>query len=157
MQKCIEPLGESVSDLECYYRLAQKLGFGDQMYNGMDDEEVAKAIYQWSSIPQWVSWEDFQKKGAVPVPFTVSMDKYQRAPALKWFHDPPKGSGLVTPSGMLEMYNQTIADLKGVDGNPGPIPKWFEPTEGKSSPLASKYPIIGHTMHFKHRMHSQFD
>jgi anaerobic selenocysteine-containing dehydrogenase len=158
MQKCIEPLGESVSDLQFYYRLAQKLGFGDQMYNGMTEEEVIKAIFQWSSIPQMgVSWQDFQKGAVVPIPFTMSMDKYERAPALKWFYDQPKGSGLVTPSGMLEIYAQTIADLKGENGNPAPIPKWFEPEEGKSSPLASKYPLIAHTMHFKYRLHSQFD
>ncbi len=158
MQKCIEPLGESVSDLQFFYRLAKKLGFGDQMYNGMTEEEVVKAIYQWSSIPQMgVSWDDFQKKGAALIPFTVSMDKYQRAPAMKWFYDQPTGSGLTTPSGMIEIYSQTIADLNGENGNPAPIPKWNEPNDGKSSPLASKYPLIGCTLHFKWRLHSNFD
>lgn len=159
MQKCVEPLGESKSDLALLYELAKKLGFGDQMYNGMTEEEIVKAIYNWSSIPSMgVSWQDFHDKGYALIPF-MNMDKYTRNTAMKWYYDQPKGSGLTTPSGMLEIYSKPMADAVGEDGNGfiAPIPKWYEPKDGKSSPLASKYPLISVIRHLKYRLHSQFD
>jgi anaerobic dimethyl sulfoxide reductase subunit A len=38
-----------------------------------------------------------------------------------------------------------------------PIPKYLEPWEGRSDPLAKKYPLQLITTHFKRRIHSQFD
>lgn len=76
MQKCIEPLGESKSDNAMFLQLANKLGFGDKMFNGMTEEDMVKAIYNWSSIPTMgVSWDDFQKKGYALIPF-IPMDQY---------------------------------------------------------------------------------
>lgn len=164
MQKCVEPLGESKSDMAMFLALAQKLGFGDTMYNGMTEEEIIKAIYNWSSIPSMgVSWQDFHDKGYALIPF-VPMDQYKRAPAMNWFYTQPKGSGLTTPSTMLEIYSKAYEDAVGKDGNgfTAPIPKWYAPNDkdklvGKESPLASKYSLIGHIGHWKWRFHSNFD
>lgn len=60
---------------------------------------------------------------------------------------------------MLEVYSKAYEDAVGPDGNgfTAPIPKFYEPKDGKASPLASKYPLIGVIGHWKYRFHSNFD
>jgi len=164
MAKCVEPLGESISDMELFLRLAKRLGFGDTMYNGMSEEDMAKGLFQWSHGPKWITWEDFKKQGAVVVPFDpkiAGLDKYTPKPAMNWYYTKPKGDGLTTPTGMIEIYHQPFADAYGEDGPISAIPKWREPSslnlkEGKDGPLATKYPLIAHIGHFKWRFHSEF-
>jgi trimethylamine-N-oxide reductase (cytochrome c) len=164
MAKCIEPLGESVSDMELFLRLATRLGFGDKMYNGMSEEDMAKGLFQWSHGPKFTTWEDFKKQGGVIVPFDPKLagaDTYVPKPAMNWYYTKPKGDGLTTPTGMIEIYHQPFADFYGENGPISAIPKWREPSslnlkEGKDGPLASKYPLVAHIAHFKWRFHSEF-
>jgi len=59
-----------------------------------------------------------------------------------------------TPSGKIEIYSQTVANLH----NPKipPIPKYIETWEGRNAPLAEKYPLQLLTTHYKLRAHSNF-
>jgi anaerobic selenocysteine-containing dehydrogenase len=167
MDKAIEPLGESVSDSTLFLLLARKLGFGDKMYNGLSEEEMMKKLYEWSSGPAWMSWDDFKKQGASIVPFDpkklTKEGTYTPEPAMKWYYEKPGDSitgpdtGLTTPTGKIEIYHQPFADAYGENGPISAIPKWHDPSEYlRGGALEKKYPLLGHVAHFKWRFHSEF-
>lgn len=126
--KVIEPLGESRSQLSICTALANKLGITD--YNDKSDEE-------------WVNFMEAKLSGegrkAVASPRTAS----------------PEQKSFPTPSGGIEIYSQTIAQMN----HPliPPIPKYIETWESANDPLARKYPLQLVTPHFRRRAHSQFD
>lgn len=162
MDKAIEPLGESVSDSTLFLLLAKKLGFGGQMYEGLSEEEMMKKLFEWSSGPTWISWDEYRKQGASYIPFDpeklTKEGKYVPEPAMRWYYEQPKGEGLTTPTGMIEIYHQPFADAYSEKGPISAIPKWHEPTEYlRGGPLEKKYPLLAHIAHFKWRFHSQFD
>jgi anaerobic dimethyl sulfoxide reductase subunit A len=126
--KIIEPLGESRSQLSICEALARKLGITD--YNEKPDEE-------WVSLMEARLSEEGNKTVAAP-----------RA-------ESPEQKSFPTPSGKIEIYSQTIAEMN----HPliPPIPKYIETWESLNDPLAKKYTLQLITPHFRRRAHSQFD
>jgi len=149
-KKCIEPLGQSMTDLEIYYNLAKKLGIYEELSEGNTEEDWIRKLFEASSLPRFISYEDFKKKGYHIFPFP---EKYEPTPALRWFYE--EGEGLCTPSGKIEIYSKVLADYYGED-NPeiAPIPKYVEPRDGRNSPIAKKYPLVGFFSHPKFRFHT---
>jgi len=126
--KIIEPLGESRSQLSICTALAQKLDVAD--YNDKSDEE-------WVSLMEAKLSEEGRKAVATPP------------------KESPEQKPFPTPSGKIEIYSQTIAEMN----HPliPPIPKYIETWESLNDPLARKYPLQLITPHFRRRAHSQFD
>jgi trimethylamine-N-oxide reductase (cytochrome c) len=60
---CIEPLWESKSDYDIWSELAARLGFREEYTEGKTLEGWIKDAYQDSSLPEYISWEDFNKEG----------------------------------------------------------------------------------------------
>ena len=105
-KKCIEPVGESKSDLEIFTLLAEKLGFKDDYTDGgKTEEDWIKGQFEVSDLPKYMSYEDFKKKGyfVVPVP-----KDYKPTPALRWFYEGRKRD---TPD--------TLAPSSGKEGGVG--------------------------------------
>lgn len=152
-QKCIEPLGQSMSDLEIYYGLARKLGIYGELSEGNTEEGWIRKLYQLSSLPKFITFEEFKEKGYYIFPFP---EKYEPAPALRWFYE--KAEGLATPSGKIELSSKAIADYYG-EKSPeiAPIPKYYEPKDGRNSPIARKYPLVGFFSHPKFRFHTMME
>ncbi|MDD5288155.1 MAG: molybdopterin-dependent oxidoreductase [Dehalococcoidales bacterium] len=148
VNKVIEPLGESKSQLQICQALAPKLGIND--YDGGQDEELLKSMVgrlsRESSLPDY---DALKKQGITGVELNNSSEGEIgniKKPANKIFP---------TPSGKIEIYSQVVADMHR--SLIPPVPKYIEPWEGPEDPLAKKYPFQLITPHFTWRAHSQFD
>ncbi|MBW1785278.1 MAG: molybdopterin-dependent oxidoreductase [Deltaproteobacteria bacterium] len=131
LQKAIEPLGESRSQLEICQALALKLGITD--YPDQSDEELVRQMVAKASEKKGLKPEETSKTG-------------------------PSGSvqpQLRTPSGKVEL-SSGIAEKMNHPHVPA-IPKYIETWESLNDPLADKYPLQLISPHFKRRAHSQFD
>jgi anaerobic dimethyl sulfoxide reductase subunit A len=148
VNKVIEPLGESKSQLEICEALAKRLGIDD--YNDKTDEQWIRSFLSKLSEAAGIPEYDALKKQGIyllknpktPVPLGKEKDSSERTP-------------LPTPSGKIEIYSERIAKMN----HPliPPIPKYMETWESLNDPLAKKYPLQLTTPHFKRRAHSQFD
>ncbi|MDP2916315.1 MAG: molybdopterin-dependent oxidoreductase [Dehalococcoidia bacterium] len=152
-QKCIEPLGQSMSDMDIFYHLARKMGIEDEFSEGNTEDDWIRKLFEKSTTAKFISYEDFKKKGHYIFPFP---EKYEPTPPLRWFYE--KGGGLATPSGKIEIYSRTIADFYG-ENHPEipPVPKYLEPKDGPKSPQAKQYPLIGFFPHPKFRLHTMME
>lgn len=152
-KRCIEPLGKSMSDLEIYYSFARKLGIYEQLSEGNTEEDWIRKLFDASSLPKYISYEEFKQRGYYIFPFP---ENYKPAPALRWFYE--EGTGLATPSGKLEIYSKVLASFYG-EKNPeiGPYPRYIEPQDGRNSPKAKKYPLVVFLPHPKFRFHTMME
>jgi len=168
--KAIESLHECKSDFEICTELASKLGISD--FSDKTEEEWLKEIiinpeevYKYPSQVDTLGegmakystaiasdiddYETFRKKGSYKIPLTEPVI------AFKEQIQDPRGNPFPTPSGRIEIYSQTLADLN----NPElpPIPKYIEPWESLNDPLTEIYPLQLITNHHKARAHSSLD
>ena len=82
-KKCIEPLGESKSDYEIFRMFAERLGIGPIFtMGGMDEYAWVKKYFYATDLPKIISWEDFEEKGYVVIPFPKD---HKSTPAMRWF------------------------------------------------------------------------
>lgn len=160
MAKCIEPLGESKSDLEIYAMLADKLGVKRQFMEGKSPEDYLKEVFKGIKIPY--DWKKFKEIGYYIFPFP-NMDEYLKSkpkPGMKAYYDLPEGRGLETPSGKLEFYSKGIADHFPDDKERPPVPHWIPYGETNQESLmherAKKYPLVVLSPHPRYRGHSSY-
>ncbi|MBI4767063.1 MAG: molybdopterin-dependent oxidoreductase [Deltaproteobacteria bacterium] len=142
LNKAIEPLGESKSQLEICKALALKLGLTD--YGDQSDEEWVKHIL--TQISEEIPLPDFdslKKDGIYRVKAAQPEDEKSPPPAFR------------TPSGRIEIDSEIIAKIN--DPLIPTVPTYLETWESLNDPLAEKYPLQLITPHFKRRAHSQFD
>jgi len=139
VNKAIEPLGESKSQLQICEALALKLGITD--YNDRSDEAwVRSFITKLSEEVEFPDYDALRNQGV----YRLKLDKSEK-----------QQKPFPTPSGKIEIYSQLVADMN----HPliPPIPKYMETWESLNDPLTEKYPLQLITPHFKRRAHSQFN
>ena len=148
VNKMIEPLGESKSQLDICEALADKLGLDD--YNDKTDEEWIKSWLSKLSEAAGVPEYDALKKQGI-----YRLKRPETSAPTGKGQDGSEVPPLPTPSGKIEIYSEMIAKMD----NPliPPIPKYMETWESLNDPLAKDYPLQLTTPHFKRRAHSQFD
>jgi anaerobic dimethyl sulfoxide reductase subunit A len=148
MDKAIESMYESKSDLEICRLLAHRLGleeFGDHS----DEEwlrdfwEAAREMTDSKPLP---AYDALTAKGL----HRFHLDR----PAIAFTEQvrsvDPKP--FPTPSGKIELFSQKLAD-RNTPGLP-PIPMYLETWEGPADPLAATYPLQLISTHSKRRIHS---
>ena len=142
--KMIEPLGESRSPLDICTGLAEKLGLKN--YCDMTEDQLLRAMAQRAGIPDY---DKFREEGLYRLPTSEPYVAFQ-----KQIEEPEKNP-FPTPSGKIEIYSSVMAEWN----NPmlPPIPKWVEPFEIPSDPLARKYPLQLTTPHGKRRANAQYE
>jgi anaerobic dimethyl sulfoxide reductase subunit A len=145
MNKVIEAVGETKSDLEIFTELAERLGIAG--YHEKRDEEWLKEFS--AATPGLPDYEVWKEKPFYEVEHGNPWVAFQ-----KEIEDPMQHP-FPTPSGKIEIYSQKLAEMK----NPliPPIPKYIEPWEGPRDPLARKYPLQLITPHARGRANSMFD
>jgi anaerobic dimethyl sulfoxide reductase subunit A len=143
LNKAIEPLAETKSDLEIFSELAKRLNLHG--YNDRSDEEWLRSFVE--ATPDLPAFETFKEKGfheiGLEEPWVAFRDQVD------------KRNPFPTPSGKIEIYSEKIAEMN----NPllPPIPKYIEPWEGPKDPLRARYPLQLVSPHAKTRVNSQFD
>jgi len=143
LNKAIDPLPETKSDLKIFSELAKRLGI--KGYNDKSDEEWLRSfVNATTDLPDY---ETFKKKGFHQiemkepwVAFRAQLDNHLPFP---------------TPSGKIEIYSEKIAEMN----NPllPPIPKYIESWEGPNDPLRAQCPIQLVSPHARTRVNSQLD
>ena len=143
----IEPLGESRSDTDIIFGLAQKLGLDFQNYDETSAGELGGFLPNGapiSAMPSMRPWTGYSSPAAmkmaelkehpggmrVPNPLPVTFKKYEQ-------------NGFPTPSGKMEFVSSILekhSDRDGIDG----LPVYNEP---KLSPVstpdvAAEYPLV---------------
>ncbi len=146
-QPVIEPLGESRSDTDIIFGLAQKLGLDFQSYdetsagelggflpNGAPDfGDAFDAAMDWILEPSGMKMSELKKHPGgmrVPDPLPVTFKKYEQ-------------NGFPTPSGKMEFVSSILekhSDRDGIDG----LPVYNEPELSPvSTPeVAAEYPLV---------------
>ena len=143
LNKAVDPMPETRSDLEIFSELARRLGL--RGYNDKSDEEWLRSFVKATAdLPDY---ERFKQKGFHQIEL--------KEPWVAFRAQVENQLPFPTPSGKIEIYSEKIADMK----NPllPPIPKYIESWEGRSDPLADQYPLQLVSPHARTRVNSQLD
>jgi anaerobic selenocysteine-containing dehydrogenase len=132
----IAPLGGSKSNWEVMGLLADAMGFDEPWLHQTADEvieEVLTATAMRNPFLKGVTLERLKREGAVPMDITL----------------PPFANGrFPTPSGKVELYSQTLADL-GADPLPGNFVDRLDQAEVNGHVLSEALELItGASHHF---------
>ena len=145
MNKILEPLAETKTDLAIFSELASRLGI--QGYNEKTEEEWLESFV--AETPGLPGYGELKKEKV------HAIDHEQPWIAFRAQIEDPVKNPFPTPSGKIEIYSRKLADLQ----NPliPPIPRYLEPWEGPEDPLTGKYPLQLISPHAKTRANSTFD
>lgn len=150
------PVGQSRSDFDIFCGLAERLGTRDGFSDCLDEMGWVERIYQEGRAIRarhgikMPPFEEFWDQGL----FCQSAAPRHRT-ALHAFRLEPTKNRLETKSGRIEIYCQTIADMRLPDC-PG-HPTWIEPEEWLGSPNAAVFPLHLLSPQPRHRLHGQLD
>ncbi|HEX6692663.1 MAG TPA: molybdopterin oxidoreductase family protein [Burkholderiales bacterium] len=123
--QAIQPVGESLPNIEVFRRLAARMGFEDACFRDSDDDVARQALGSGHRNLAAISWESLKARG------------WQRLGVPERFA-PFAAGGFPTPSGKCEFHSEALAK-QGID----PLPFYNPPAESASSNprLAAKYPL----------------
>ncbi len=144
VNKAIEPVGECKTHLEIARELAAHMGFTD--FGNETEDELLREMVAGSEI---ADYEEFKRKGI----YRLELDEPHVA-FRKQIED-LENNPFPTPSGKIEIYSRTLADLR--DSKVPPIAKYIQTWESRSDPLTEKYPLQMISTHFKRRTNGQFE
>ena len=158
MHRVVEPQFEAKNDLDIYQGIADKLGFGDTYLDGKSEEDWLAELYSKAKaqgdakgidMPNFADfWAD--PTNYIEFPTTDAAKEWVRHGD---FREDPLLEPLGTPSGLIELYSKTVADM-GYDDCAGHA-TWIEPVEWLGAKQAEKYPLHMLSPHPKERIHSQ--
>ncbi len=158
-QKCIEPVGESMSDYRIVCKIAERLGLLKEYTDGKTVEDIIKDGYESSGVKDMITYEELNKKQYFVVPTDPNWKHYP--PGLRKFYEDPENNPLSTPSGKIEFYSQRLAEHFPDDQERPPVPHWIEKGETHderiSSERAKKYPLLVLSNHPRWRVHANHD
>jgi anaerobic selenocysteine-containing dehydrogenase len=123
--KAIEPVGESLPNIEVFRRLAARMGFDDACFRDSDDDVARQALGSGHRNLAGIEWSELKQRG------------WQRLAVAEHFAPFAEG-GFPTPSGKCELHSEALAK-QGID----PLPFYNPPAELASSnpQLAARYPL----------------
>ncbi|MBT4521482.1 MAG: molybdopterin-dependent oxidoreductase, partial [Halieaceae bacterium] len=171
--KCIEPLGESKSDYQIFYELAQRVGLGAYFSEGCTEMDWCKRMFNGSDLKGAIPWKKFLKKGYYVVP---SEQEALRPPvSFRWFAEGRKKDslephplpadyteeyleGLQTQSGKIEFDCSSLKRFDGEDPERPSVNKYFPSWEGRqTTDLYQKYPLQLVSPHTRYSFHTLGD
>jgi anaerobic selenocysteine-containing dehydrogenase len=158
-KKCIEPLGESVSDYEAVCLIAERLGLLQKLTKGKSVQDYIKLGFDGSGASQYLTYQEFVDKGYFVVPTDPKWK--ENKVGLRGFYEDPKNNPLKTPTGLLEYESTGLVKHFPDDKERPPVPHWIEKGESHDEALSSKrarkYPLLVMSNHPRWRCHAQCD
>ncbi len=142
MDRAIEPLPQTRSDLTIFAELASRLGMPD--YNENSDEDWLSEFA--AATPDLPEYEVFKRDGVHHIPLDKPWVAFREQVEDPGHHRFP------TPSGKIEIYSQQLAERH--DPLLPPIPKYIPPWEGPDDPATNKFPLQMVTPHSRARVNS---
>lgn len=156
MKQAIAPVGQARNDFAIFSDLADRFGVREAFTEGRTAMEFVRHLYNTAreqaarrEMP-WPGFDEFWERGYLEIP-EASHPSVQ----FEDFRCDPVSDPLVTPSGRIEIFSETIAGF-GYDDCPG-HPTWFEPTEWLGGDKARSYPLHLLTTQPSTRLHGQMD
>ncbi|HNV92041.1 MAG TPA: molybdopterin dinucleotide binding domain-containing protein, partial [Thauera aminoaromatica] len=129
----IAPLGDSRADAWVVFRLAQRLGLGEQFWGGDLEAGLAHVL-----APTGLTLETLRAHpGGLALPAATRYRKY-------------RDEGLRTPSGRIELYSETL-----LEHGESPLPRFAEPVDSPFGKAAPEYPLVMTTAKLRHFRHGQ--
>ena len=155
MKQIVEPLFEAKDDFDIFRELCTRFDREDAFTGGKTKMQWIEEIYNGARLqgrgigvrmPNFVKfWTEEQF-----ISFPEGSEWVRHAA----FRDEPDLEPLGTPSGLIEIYSKTIADMGYNDCQGHPM--WFEKIErSHGGPQSKIYPIHLQSCHPQHRLHSQ--
>ncbi|RKS87579.1 anaerobic dimethyl sulfoxide reductase subunit A [Orbus hercynius] len=160
MQAAIEPLWENRVTYDVLAEIAEKLGVKDEFTGGKTYQQWIETCYEKTREinPNLPTFAQTEGKGVIDRRIADS-DKYV---ALKDFRDDPINNPLNTPSGKIELYSETLANIAkewelDEQDKLYPIPAYLPAIEGvEDSAGLAKYPLQLTGYHTKGHCHSSY-
>ena len=146
LNKAIDSLYESKSDLEICKELSKKLGIEPGLLNLSEDQILRIFTSPRKDIK---SYDEMKRDGFYKVKVDETFVAFKEQIA------DPENNPFPTLSGKIEIYCEHIAELN--IPNMPPIPKYLSHEEHYDAPLAKKYPLQLLTTHNKRRTHSSIN
>jgi len=158
-EKCIESIGESMSDYEIVCAIAERLGLSKEYTGGKSVDEWIKESFDHSRIENMVSWDEIREKKYFIVP--TSPDWKKDPPGLKKFYDNPEDNPLGTPTGKIEFESVGLKENFPDDEERPPVPHWIPYGETHQESLlhsrAKKYPLLICSNHPRWGVHANHE
>ncbi len=168
--QAIDPIGDTRSDYEAVCSVAKALEkFGGNYENLYERYTQGRDVMGWiekgfreSGIEdgEHADFEQFKEDRFKLFP---TREDWEDMPhGLIGFYEDPVGHPLSTPSGLIEYYSESLAQVFPDDTARGPVARWIEePLDGHddrlSSPRAKDYPFLLVTNHPRWRVHANHD
>lgn len=125
--QAIDPLGECVSNLDLFRRLAERMGFEESCFRDSLDEMIDQALDSQNPWLRGIDRARLSQENHVRLEFGGKPDE----PFL-----PFKAGGFRTPSGKAEFYSESLK-REGLD----PVVEFVPPQESRHNPSRKEYPL----------------
>jgi len=143
LNKAVDSLYESKSDLDICRKLAPKLGISPMMFDFSEDEILQGIAAGRHDIPDYGA---MQRDGVLKIRLDEPVVSFKEQV------EDPDNTSFPTLSGKIEIYCEHLAEMG--DPNVPSIPRYMSHAESHDAPLAKQYPLQLITPHDKKRAHS---
>ncbi|MDF1554905.1 MAG: molybdopterin-dependent oxidoreductase [Deferrisomatales bacterium] len=145
MNRAVDPLPETRSDLTIFTELAARLGVPG--YSDLSEEAWLRRFV--AATPGLPEFEALRREGVHRIPVAAPHVAFREQ------IEDPENHPFPTPSGKIEIFSQKLADR--CDPRIPPIPRFVPTWEGPADPLAGMYPLQLVSPHARTRVNSQLD
>lgn len=150
-----EAPGECRSSYDVMADLADRFGVKDQFTEGRTHDEWIQYLYEQGAKAdgKMPSWDEIKEQG-------IYKRELEPSVGMKAFRDDPEANPLATPSGKIEIYSETLAEIANTwelaeDEVINPIPVFTPGFQGYGA-TTDEFPLYCTGFHHKSRTHSSF-